>query len=258
MTSKYKFTKLLLITTLTILSSSLAIAEEFEATLDWSKRVELSTPVNGLVQKVFVQPGNFVARGDVLVQLDPRVFKANLKFAKAKLTNTYEESKETERELDRQHDMFDRSMLSEHDLQTAKNHHTAAHSSYLQAQADLTKAKLNLEYSAIRAPFNAVVIHSNTVKGQVVISETVAPPILVVVAEAKRMLARFYVVGTKANEIVLNQGVKVTVANNSYQGKVKSIALESEPSKQGLYAVDVIFDSKETLLRAGQKAIVSL
>ena len=33
------------------------VAEEFEGELDWSKRVELSASVNGIVQKVFSQPG---------------------------------------------------------------------------------------------------------------------------------------------------------------------------------------------------------
>ena len=153
--------------------------------------------------------------------------------------------------------MYDRSMLSDHDLQTAKNNYTAAQSNHLQAQADLTKAKLNLEYSAVRSPFNAIVISSSAVKGQVVTSEITPPTILVIVAEAKRMLARFYASSTNVNEIVLNQGVKVKFAGESYQAKVLNVALELESTQSG-YAVDVIFDTKEKVLRAGQKATVDL
>ena len=258
MTSKTLFKySLALIITLSVSLSPLAVAEEFEAVLGWSKRVELSTSVNGMVQKVFVQSGNVVAKGEALVQLDPRVFKADLKYAKAKFTHANEQSLEAKRELDRQLDMYDRSMLSEHDLQVAKNNFSAAQSSYLQAQADLTKAKLNLEYSAIRAPFNAIVINTTAVKGQVVVSET-RPPVLVVVAEAKRMQARFFVTAAKANELVLKQGVTINVVGESYQGKIVSIAIEPDELKAGYYAVDVIFDSKEAVLRSGQKAIVNL
>lgn len=234
--------------------TSLVSAEEFEGSLAWSKRVELSTPVNGIVQKVFSQQGKIAAKGEVLVQLDPRAFKADLKFAKAKFKNTSEQSLEAKRELDRQLDMYDRSMLSDHDLQIAKNNFTAARSNYLQAQADLTKAKLNLEYSAIRAPFNAMVIRSTAVEGQVVASE-LTPPILVIVAEAQRMLARFYASVDKVNALVLNQGAEVNIAGQSYRGKILSIALE--PSKSG-YAVNIIFDSKDKVLRAGQKAVINL
>lgn len=256
MTTKYNIKYFLSITVL-LLSNSIVTAEEFEAHLNWSKRVGLSAPVNGLVQKVFAQPGKIVAKGEVLIQLDPRTFKADLKYAKAKFKNKNEQNLEAKRELDRQLDMYDRSMLSEHELQIAKNNFTSAQSDYLQAQADLTKAKLNLEYSAIRAPFNAIVISTDAVKGRVVTSE-ITPTILVIVAEAKRMLARFFVATSKVNELVISQGAEVNVAGVNYQGKILNIALEPEQLKEGYYAVDVIFDSKDQMLRAGQKVTVDL
>ena len=243
--------------TLILLTNSVVKAEEFAATLQWSKRVELSTPVSGVVQKVFAVPGNIAAKGEVLVQLDSRSYKADLKYAKAKLTNADEISQEAKRELDRQTDMYERTMLSDHDLQVAKNNFTSAQSQYLQAQSSLTKARLNLEYSAIRAPFNAVVIRTIAVKGQVVASE-VTPPVLVIVAEAQRMLARFYSSADKVNDLVVNQGVKIDVLGQVYQGKIFSIALEPDKIKTGHYAVDVIFDTKGKVLRAGQKVKVEL
>ncbi len=237
--------------------NTIAVAEDFEATLGWSKRVELSTRVNGIVQKVFAQPGKVVAKGEVLIQLSPAAFKADLKYAKAKLKNTYEQRQEAKRELDRQVDMYERAMLSEHDLQLAKNNFTAAQAQYEQAQSILTKAKLNLQHSAIRAPFNAIVINVVAVKGQIVAS-TVTPPVLVIVAEAQRMMARFYTIIDNVNDLTVNQGVEVNVAGRIYQGNIFNIALEPDQLKPGHYAVDVIFDSKNTLLRAGQKVKIKL
>jgi len=248
---------LVILSTSALFITSIASAEDFEGILSWSKRVELSTPVNGMVQKVFSKPGNIAAKGEVLVQLDPRIFKADLKFAKAKLKNANELNLEAKRELDRQTDMYDRTMLSEHDLQLAKNNLTTAHSGYRQAEASLTKAKLNLEYSAIRAPFNAIVIRTKAVEGQVVASQ-ITPPVLVIVAEASRMIAKFYIASNKINDLVVNQGVKIDVANQIYQGKILTISLEPDKLKKDYYAVDVIFDTKGKVLRAGQKATVSL
>lgn len=245
------------IITLTFFTNSVVIAKEFDALLTWSKRVELSTPVNGVVQTVFASPGNIVAKGDILIQLDPRIFKADLKSAKARYKNSNAQTEEAKRELDRQTDMYDRTMLSDHDLQVTKNNFTSAQSEYYQAQSSLTKAKLNLEYSAIRAPFNSVIIDVAAVKGQVVASE-VTPPILVIVAEAQRMLARFYATNDTVSNLALNQGVNVKVAGQSYQGKVINIALEPGKLKSEFYAVDVIFDSKDKLLRAGQKAKIKM
>ncbi|MCW9030627.1 MAG: hypothetical protein OQK58_04000, partial [Gammaproteobacteria bacterium] len=180
MTSKYKMTHFFIaIAAISLFINTMVIAEEYAAILSWSKRVELSTPVNGVVQSVFAQPGKIAAKGEILVQLDARVFKADLKFAQAMYKNTEEQSLEAKRELDRQTDMYDRTMLSEHELQVAKNNYTAAQSQYQQAKSSLTKAKLNLEYSAIRAPFNAIIVSSTAVEGQVVASE-MTPPVLVV------------------------------------------------------------------------------
>lgn len=235
--------------------SSVVTAEEFDAVLTWSKRVELSTPASGVVQEVFAQQGSIVAKGEVLVQLDPRVFKADLKHAEALVANTSGQYQEAKRELVRQTDMYDRSMLSEHDLQTAKNNLTAARSQLRQAESSLAKARVNLEYSAIRSPFNSIVINTSAAKGQVVASVMV-PPVLVVVAEAQRMLARFNLTINKLNNIVANQDAKVSVAGKTYLGKVVAVALE--PSKDNTYVVEVIFDSQKDVLRTGQKAKVSL
>lgn len=258
MTSIYNFKYFfMLVITLMIFTNANVAAEEIEAALGWSKRVGLSTPVNGIVQKVFAQSGKIVAKGEILVQLNPRAFKADLKYAKAKLKNTREQSREAKRELDRQVDMYERAMLSEHDLQIAKNNFTSAQAHYHQAQSSLTKAKLNLEHSAIRAPFNAIVISVRAVKGQVV-SSTVTPPVLVVIAEAQRMLARFYATMDKVNDLAINQSVEVDISGSTYKGKIYTIALEPDKLKSGHYAVDVIFDSKDNLLRAGQKVSVEL
>ena len=256
MTTKNIINYFLSVTAL-LVTNSIVIAEEFEAHLNWSKRVELSSPVSGVVQKVFVEAGKNVAKGEALIQLDPRIFKADLKYAKAKLKNADEQNQEAKRELDRQADMYDRAMLSDHELQIAKNNFTAALAHYHQAQSSLTKAKLNLEYSTVRAPFNAIVISTTAVKGQVVASE-ITPPILVVVAEAQRMLARFYTTSDKVNNLVVNQGVKVNVAGHIFSGKIYTVALEPEQLKTGQYAVDVVFDPEDKVLRAGQKVTVDL
>ena len=239
------------------ISSSHSFAEEYEAGLLWSKRVELSTPVSGVVQKVFAQAGKIAAKGETLIQLDPRAFKADLKWAKARVKNAVEQSQEAKRELDRQTDMYDRTMLSEHDLQVAKNNFTAAKALLKQAESELTLARVNLEYSAIRAPFNAVVINIKAVKGQVVAS-SVMPPVLIIVAEAHRMQARAFISSDNVNNLVPNQGAKVNVAGKTYHGKISNIALEPEPSKPGFYAVDILFDTENKILRSGQKAKVEL
>jgi len=72
------------------------------------------------------------------------------------------------------------------------------------------------------------------------------------------MLAQFYATIDKVSSLVINQDVKVNVADQSYQGKIFNIALEQDKLKADHYAVDVIFDTKDKILRAGQRATVDL
>jgi multidrug efflux system membrane fusion protein len=246
-----------LLINLLLLISVVANAAELDATLAWSQKVELSTPVNGVVQQVFAQPGKIAAKGEILVQIDPRGFNAQLKYTRAQLESAEQISAEAKRELEREQDMYDRTMLSDHDLQIAKNNNIAALAKFQQAKSEFTQAKLNVEYSAIRAPFNAIIIETRAVKGQVV-SSAISPPVLVVVAEAHRMLARTYVNVDTVSSFVLNQGVTVKVGAKTYQGKISNIGMETDSKKQAQYAVDVIFDYGDELLRAGQPVKVEI
>ena len=90
------------------------------------------------------------------------------------------------------------------------------------------------------------------------VASEVTPPILVTIAEAKRMLARIYVTADKLDNFALNQGANVNVAGQKFQGKVANIALEADVKRTGFYAVDVIFDTAEVVLRAGQPGTVEL
>lgn len=252
-----KFAAKSLITTLMLLLSTIVSATEYDSILTWSQRVELSTPLNGVVQDVFAQAGKIAAKGEILVQIDPRISKAKLKHAKAHLKSAEQNALEAKRELDRQMDMYERTMLSDHDLQIAKNSHITSLALLQQAESELTQANLNLEYSAIRAPFNAIIIDTKAVKGQVVSSE-ITPPVLVVVAEAGRMIARIYVAADKVSNLVLNQGASVKVAGKVYKGNISNIGMEADRIKADHFLVDIIFDSENDVLRAGQKAKVDM
>ncbi len=239
---------------LLLLFAAVLQAEEKKAVLDWSRPVILSTPVSGMVQKVYAHAGKVVARGDVLVQLDPRIFRAELKLAKARLQSTRSLSEEAKRELDRQTDMYDRTMLSDHDLQVAKNNFTVAQAAYQQAQANLVKARVRLEYSAVRAPFNAIVVANYADTGMVV-AASMRPPQLVLIAEANRMVAKILLSASQLAGYVSGQGATVVVGNKQYRGKVSTIAMQPESGSEQ-YVLEVVFDSKGDRLRKGQAATV--
>jgi len=235
------------------------MAADFEASLLWSRRVEISTPVSGVVEKVVVDAGDKVVKDDVLLHLEPGVFKAGVAAASADLRNRNEAYKEAKRELERMQELYERTMLSEHDLQLAKNALVRAKAEKDQASASLVKAKYDLKYSSVRAPFDAVVLERHAQPGQV-ISADIRPETLFILAEARVMLARMLVAEVWLERLKKGQQASIIIAGKKYTGNIRAIGLEPVTGTGGdtRYPVDIAFEYSNGILRAGQQAKVEI
>ncbi len=175
-----------------LLAWPVAGAAGLEGRLQWAGRVELAVPVSGVVRRVPVQPGQTVKRGAVLLELDLRGFRAAREAARARLAGREADLAEARRERERAEELYERTVLSDHELRLARIAHTQAKAAVAEARAALTRAELELEYATLRAPFDAVVLERRAAPGQVV-SAALAPPVLLVVAEAGRRAVRVVV-----------------------------------------------------------------
>jgi len=244
------------------LSASLSYAQEYAATLHWSQRVELSAAVSGVVDKVVFNIGDRVEKSVILIQLDDSVYKGHVNEFKARLNSAKEIYKEAERERDRALELYERTVLSDHDLQLAKNNFVLARAELEQVKAQLINSRFNLKHSAIRAPFDSVVLQRDVEPGQVIATQFRQEP-LMVIAASKKMTARFIVAEDQISAMVKNKPAKVRVAGQNYNGKIISIGLELDPGRSSLsgsasgYPVEVEFEI-DTLLRAGRTAKVEL
>ncbi len=231
------------------------LAGEVDATLQWVRTVPLSTAVSGVIDTVNANKGERVHSGQVLMKLVGKTFQADVLAQKANLKKAENNNDEAGRELERTQELYDRTLLSDHDLQLVEILRDAATAELQTARAKLSKVERDNFYSVVRAPFDAWVLQRNAQPGQVVVVKLQATP-LFVLAEAGRMLARSVVGGTAASKLKLGAKVQVTVAGKKYSGKISFIALE--PIKPGAdkYAVEVTFPSGKSVLRVGQAAKV--
>jgi RND family efflux transporter MFP subunit len=232
-----------------------AAAESVQAQLRWYKRVELGTPVSGVVREVKVNPGMRVDKDQLLVRLDQAVFEAQLAQAKANLSSVQEHYAEAKREENRAQELYDRTVLSDHDLQVAKNAHVRAKAQLEQAKAQLVKAQTDLQYSTLRAPFNGIVLQRLAEPGKVIAAE-LTPQTLVVLAEADHMLARAELSQARLQRLSVGQSVQVKLdGGQTLSGTIHTIGLE--PAKADgqppRYPVDVLFETGGALLRVGEK-----
>jgi RND family efflux transporter MFP subunit len=254
MKNKYSGFGLLL---LLVVSSNTVMAEEYDAVLAWSQRVELGVLANGVVKEVPVSEGQRVKKDQLLLKLDEQVFVADLKFAQANLKKSEEMLIEAKRELDRVEELYNRTVSSEHELEQANLEHTKALAAEKKAQAILASKRMVLKYSAIHAPFDGIVISRNAGVGQTIVSALQSQP-LITLAATGRMLARIMMGAEQLKNITEGKKAEVKINGKTFNGSVYFIGLEPVKviNNVAQYNVDISFGDFGETLRVGQQAKV--
>ena len=239
-----------------VLSGSLS-AGELVGTLAWGERVSMGTLVSGMVSKTPARAGTRVSKGDLLVGLDTRGFQARLNEARAQANSAKALLEEAQREDERAAELYDRTLLSEHERTTATLGLRQAEAAAARANAALTQARLDYERSQLKAPFDGVVLALNASVGQSVVSEYQSLP-LVELGDDSRMVLQAQAGLSTAREAAA-ANVRVEVGGQQVVADAVEIGFEPVNQVQGqpVYAVRVFFKRPAELeLRSGEPARV--
>lgn len=233
---------------------------EVDARLEWSRRAALGTPITGIVSNVAVRPGQRVKAGDLLLALDSRGYQAEVARWKAALKKTRLDKEEAEREVERAIDLYDRTLLSDHDRFIAEVDAARAMATWEAAKAGLTEARINFERCQIRAPFNGVVVDVLAVTGEARVNRLKTEP-MVVLADDSLLLARGTVTLDQVNGLLEGGAAEVRLRGHWYQGTIRHLGMEPviHPVDSLGYALDVVFNKPaEILVRAGEPLVIRL
>lgn len=232
-----------------------AYAAEYEGRLEWSRQVPLGTLASGVVEQVTVQAGDRVRRGQLLARLDQRALVADARRAEAQVAYLRSAFDESARELERTRELYERTLLADHDLQLAQIAHAKAEAGLRAAEAELAQAQLLLDYSAVRAPFDGVVLSREAEPGQVVVTRLASVTLLTVAATGE-MVARIEVPAAKRSAVKAGQKATVRVDGQSFAGRVRPAVPAAGESPA---VVDVGFEvPADVSLDAGRRARVLL
>ena len=241
------------------LLASVAHAGELDGSLAWGERVAIGTLVSGNVTQVAVQPGQRVARGELLLELDARGFRAEVNGARAELARAEVLLEEAQREDERAEELYERTVLSEHERTQAVIGLRQAEAEQQRARASLVAAQLAAERARLRAPFDGLVLTVNAATGQTVQSSLRSETLVEMAGDTQmRVLAQTTL--AQAREIEKAGQVNVRVAGQQVAGEGVLVGLEpSGNSAEGaLYSVSVSFRRPaDLLLRAGEPAQLS-
>ena len=132
------------------------IFTEAIATLDGSTNTQIHSQVSGYLLKQGYQDGAVVKPGDLLFQIDPKPFQADLDKAKAVLANAQAQELRTKQDLDRYTALVKSGAVSQQEFQTQVQNNLSAQADVNSAQAGVTTAQINLGYTTITAPIEGV------------------------------------------------------------------------------------------------------
>lgn len=121
-------------------------------TVEAIQTAAVGSQVGGVVQRVAFREGDAVQAGQLLIQLDPRPFRAALDQASAALARDRARAETARLEAERARNLFSQNMLSQAEWDQSRADAEAMAATVRSDSAAVDMAQLNLEYSAIRAP----------------------------------------------------------------------------------------------------------
>ena len=122
-----------------------------------SESVSLRARVDGQVSAVPMKEGAHVRQGELLVQLDPADFAARLAQAEANLARDKAQAVKAKADVERYNVLKAKGFVSEESVAGVRTTGQAQEATMKASQAAVDLARLQLGYTAIRAPFDGVV-----------------------------------------------------------------------------------------------------
>jgi membrane fusion protein (multidrug efflux system) len=136
----------------TIRPQTIPFVASFVAQTESSRQVDIVARVSGFLDRIAYKEGDLVREGQLLFQLDPKPFTAQLEAARGELQAQQARFKTAEATLARVKPLAAQNALSQSDLDKAQGEYDAAKAAVFSAQAKVTEAELNLGYATIRSP----------------------------------------------------------------------------------------------------------
>lgn len=139
-----------------------------DAQVEAINQTTLSAQTSGQITDIFIDAGDIVNAGDILLKLKDDNQQASYKSAQATLKATKAELVDATKSLKRIKEIFAKRLSSQQDLDNAKARYNIAKANYDGANAQLNSAKEQLRYTIIKAPYSGIVLERHINLGEIV------------------------------------------------------------------------------------------
>jgi len=202
-------------------------AAELEAKLNWSGYHKYGFAVNGIVDEVNVDIGEKVKQGDLLAKLSATPFKYKIKKCQASLSQFDPSIFDAKLELDQADELFERTVLSEVELQKIDGRYKILIEQQNEVKAECLLQRWQSKLSVLKAKEPAYVLNSNIITGTVISDENKSA-VFIELVSAKQASAVAWLSYKQKLKFNVGNDLKVIVDQQELPAKVKSIALQPD------------------------------
>lgn len=224
--------------------------------------VTVGTQVSGTVSKLYVDFNDKVTKGQLLLELDDRLFNAQIEQTQGNVRNAQALVELAQANEARSRSLFAQEYVSKQELDTTVQALKSAKAQLATSQAQLRRDSTNLSFSKIRSPVSGVIIDRPVDIGQTVAASLQTPTLVQIAQDLSKMQISTSYAEADIGNIKVGQIAKFTVdayPNRDFQGVVKQLRLNpTTTSNVVTYNVVVSVDNPDEILLPGMTAYVNI
>jgi HlyD family secretion protein len=227
--------------------------------------VEVKSKASGEVLQLFVETGDYIEEGTLLVHIDPRTVSNRLDQAEAELKAANSRREISLSQMKRAESLLKKGTFTEADLEQAALDVANAEAQVVTSRVSVENARIAVDDTDIRAPISGTVIQKPVEKGQVISSPTqdfAGGSLLLAMADLSAVQIRTLVDETDIGKVRPGMAATVTVAaypNQPFPGEVVKIEPQAVLEQNvTMFAVLVSISNPDGLLMPGMNAEVDV
>lgn len=228
----------------------------FSANLDPLWSAEISAKVDGRIDRLLVEEGDFVKAGTLIAALDTAELAAQVAQAEGTLLSNKANLEQADLDLRRTEALFKQGAVSVQALDTARIKRDLAVGQVRSAEGNLALLTARMENANVVAPRDGVVVKRHLQAG--FYTKTGSP--IVTLADASALLAKATVGEAQVSELSVGTKVKVLVSalgNTVYEGVITRISPAAAlPART--FTAEITVANAQAILKPGMFAKVSV
>jgi len=208
------------------------------------KTVQVGSQVSGVISHLYVDFKSRVKQGQLLAELDPTPFQAQVEQRRADLRRAQIEAANARVNYQRQQRLASSGLAAQADLDNAKAQYESAQAQVQQAAAALRQSEANLRYTKILSPIDGIVVDRQYDVGQTVAASFQAPTLFSIAQDLTKMQVQADVDQSDIGRVQVGQVARFTVdayPDDEFRGRISQIRLNAQVN-QNVVSYPVIIE----------------